>query len=438
MKVNILNNRSNFMLYFFLKPLVQLAIKVYFRNIFLSGLNNLPRKKPYLIAMNHPTAFLEPVIMAANINKPIHFLARGDHFNKTFYRFLLNQAKMIPVFRQKESGFGSLKNNYDTFFRCYEYISKSELVALFPEGRTEHEKRLRPLQRGVARIAFGTLTHFPHLDDLYIVPVGVSYADALSFRTTAVLHIGEPLSVRNYFGDGKSPDHQRLLSDLEGRLKEYMVIIDKVEDDELIETCLTMARNIRNYSFFKVYQFDTSLLKMERKVAQFWNEEANQSLKDSTKLKVRAYLDLLEKYHLNDKVISLEIKSSWVSFFPIFHLTTFLGTIFVFPMTYFADWVVKNKIKHLSFKSPVRFGAAFGVSLLYLIITIILSVYLSILVIPIALSLGLMAYFSLFFREKQAIKTGHNRFLGLEEAQKEKLLALKKDILDTFRLKLSE
>jgi hypothetical protein len=199
-----------------------------------------------------------------------------------------------------------------------------------------------------------------------------------------------------------------------------------------------MARNIRNYSFFKVYQFDTSLLKMERKVAQFWNEEANQSLKDSTKLKVKAYLDLLEKYHLNDKVISLEIKSSWVSFFPIFHLTTFIGTIFVFPMTYFADWVVKNKIKHLSFKSPVRFGAAFGVSLLYLIITIILSVYLSILVIPIALSLGLMAYFSLFFREKQAIKTGHNRFLGLEEAQKEKLLALKKDILDTFRLKLSE
>ena len=438
MKVNILNNRSNFMLYFFLKPLVQLAIKVYFRNIFLSGLNNLPRKKPYLIAMNHPTAFLEPVIMAANINKPIHFLARGDHFNKSFYRFLLNQAKMIPVFRQKESGFGSLKNNYDTFFRCYEYISKNELVALFPEGRTEHEKRLRPLQRGVARIAFGTLTHFPHLDDLYIVPVGVSYADALSFRTTAVLHIGEPLPVRNYFDDGKSPDHLRLLSDVESRLKEYMVIIDKEEDEELIETCLTMARNTRDYSFFKVYHFDTSLLNMERKVAQFWNKEASQGLKDNTKLKVRAYLELLEKYHLSDKVISLQVKSSWVSFFPIFHLTSFIGTIFVFPMTYFADWIVKNKIKHLSFKSPVRFGAAFGVSLIYLIITIILSVYLSVLVIPIVLSLGLMAYFSLYFREKQAIKTGHNRFIKLGDAQKEKLLVLKNDILDTFRIKLSE
>ena len=92
----------------------------------------------------------------------------------------------------------------------------------------------------------------------------------------------------------------------------------------------------------------------------------------------------------------------------------------------------------MSFKSPVRFGAAFGVSLLYLIITIFLSVYMSILVIPLAFSLGLMAYFSLYFREKQAIKTGHNGFLKLEEAQKEKLLALKKDILDTFRFKLSE
>jgi hypothetical protein len=115
-----------------------------------------------------------------------------------------------------------------------------------------------------------------------------------------------------------------------------------------------------------------------------------------------------------------------------------MGTIFTYPITYFADWVVNNKVKHLSFKSPVRFGAAFGVSLIYLIITIILAVYLSVLVIPVAFSLGLMAYFSLYFREKQAIKTAYNRFLKLDEAQKGKLLELKKDILNTFMFKLSE
>lgn len=426
------------MLYYFLKPLVQLAIKVYFRNIFLSGIKNLPQQKPYLIAMNHPTAFLEPVIMAANSKKPIHFLGRGDHFNKKFYRFLLNQAMMIPVFRQKESGFGSLKNNYDTFFRCYEYIAKGELVALFPEGRTEHEKRLRPLQRGVARIAFGTLTHFPHLDDLYIVPVGVSFTDAMSFRTTAVLHIAEPISVRTFFGAGESPDYKGLLLEVERRLKRSMVIIDKVEDEELIETCLTMARNTRNYSFFKVYQFDASLLLMERKVAQFWNVEVSQSLKDSTKCMVRSYLELLEKHQLSDAVIVLRITPSWITFFPIFQLTFFVGHVFLFPMTFFADWVVENKVKHLSFKSPVRFGAAFGVSLLYLTITLILSAYLSILVIPVVTTLGLMAYFSLFFREKQAIKAGHKRFLGLSDIEKQQLLTLKKAILDTFMFKLSE
>lgn len=426
------------MLYYFLKPLVQLAIKVYFRNIFLSGIKNLPQQKPYLIAMNHPTAFLEPVIMAANSKKPIHFLGRGDHFNKKFYRFLLNQAMMIPVFRQKESGFGSLKNNYDTFFRCYEYIAKGELVALFPEGRTEHEKRLRPLQRGVARIAFGTLTHFPHLDDLYIVPVGVSFTDAMSFRTTAVLHIAEPISVRTFFGAGESPDYKGLLLEVERRLKRSMVIIDKVEDEELIETCLTMARNTRNYSFFKVYQFDASLLLMERKVAQFWNVEVSQSLKDSTKCMVRSYLELLEKHQLSDAVIVLRITPSWITFFPIFQLTFFVGHVFLFPMTFFADWVVENKVKHLSFKSPVRFGAAFGVSLLYLTITLILSAYLSILVIPVVTTLGLMAYFSLYFREKQSIKTGHKQFLGLSDIEKQQLLTLKKAILDTFMFKLSE
>ena len=58
--------------------------------------------------------------------------------------------------------------------------------------------------------------------------------------------------------------------------------------------------------------------------------------------------------------------------------------------------------------------------------------------LPITLSLGLMAYFSLYFREKQAIKTGNDRFLKLEKDQKEKLLAIKKDILKTFMVKLSE
>ena len=82
------------MLYFFLKPLVQIALKVYFRNIYISGRENIPINKPFIIAMNHPTAFLEPVIMAANLKKPVHFLVRGDHFNKSFYRFLLKRGKM--------------------------------------------------------------------------------------------------------------------------------------------------------------------------------------------------------------------------------------------------------------------------------------------------------------------------------------------------------
>lgn len=177
---------------------------------------------------------------------------------------------------------------------------------------------------------------------------------------------------------------------------------------------------------------------MEKKVAGFWNEEASQSLKDSTKLKIRTYLDLLEKHKLSDKDIATRITSSWISTFPVLHVTSFIGTIFVFPMTYFADWVVNKKVKHLSFKSPVRFGAAFGVSLIYLIVTIVLSVYLTVMIIPLVISLGLMAYFSLYFREKQAIKTGNNRFLRLDEPQKEKLLEIKNDILNTFMVKLSE
>jgi len=277
------------MLYFFLKPLVQIAIKVYFRHIYISGRENIPSAKPFIIALNHPSAFLEPVIMAANLKKPVHFLVRGDHFNKSFYRFLLEQGKMIPVFRQKESGFGSLKNNFDTFSRCYEYIEKGEIVALFPEGRTENEKKLRPLQRGIARIAFGTLFQFPELEDLYILPIGVNYSEPLLFRGTAMLHIGEPMSVRSYMKNIETPDYKQLLIDLELNLKKNMVIIEKETDEKLIEFCLMMSRNLKTYPFLPVYGYQDNRLRIEQNVSSFWNFNAPDSLKIEMGVKIDSY-----------------------------------------------------------------------------------------------------------------------------------------------------
>jgi len=301
------------MLYFFLKPLVKVALKVYFRNIYFSGKENIPDNKAFIIAMNHPSAFLEPVIMAVNIKKPVHFLVRGDHFNKLFYRFLLKQGKMIPVFRQKESGFGSLKNNYDTFSRCYQHIANGDIIALFPEGRTENEKRLRPLQRGIARIAFGTLFNYPEMQDLFVLPVSVNYTEPLIFRGTAYLHVGNPLSVKDYINSEQVPDYHQLLIDLAVELKKNMIIIENESDENLVEFCLMMTRNLNSYSFLPVYNNQDGRLRLEQKVSHFWNYHASEELKfASSPLYITVVSDLF--IYASYKFSKTSIKSSSFEF----------------------------------------------------------------------------------------------------------------------------
>lgn len=420
------------MLYFFLKPLVQIAIKVYFRHIYISGRENIPSAKPFIIALNHPSAFLEPVIMAANLKKPVHFLVRGDHFNKSFYCFLLEQGKMIPVFRQKESGFGSLKNNFDTFSRCYEYIEKGEIVALFPEGRTENEKKLRPLQRGIARIAFGTLFQFPELEDLYILPIGVNYSEPLLFRGTAMLHIGEPMSVRSYMKNIETPDYKQLLIDLELNLKKNMVIIEKETDEKLIEFCLMMSRNLKTYPFLPVYGYQDNRLRIEQNVSSFWNFNAPDSLKIEMGVKIDSYSSLLIKWNIDDKVVLSNDKPHWVTSIPIFSILSFLGYIFASPPAIFAEWISENKVNHLSFKSPVRFGVGFGAYLVYALLFCILASIISIWIIPATILMGFNAYFSLFYREKQAYNKSYKRFYNLTVSEKIQLISLKQEILSSF------
>ena len=420
------------MLYFFLKPLVKVALKVYFRNIYFSGKENIPDNKAFIIAMNHPSAFLEPVIMAVNIKKPVHFLVRGDHFNKLFYRFLLKQGKMIPVFRQKESGFGSLKNNYDTFSRCYQHIANGDIIALFPEGRTENEKRLRPLQRGIARIAFGTLFNYPEMQDLFVLPVSVNYTEPLIFRGTAYLHVGNPLSVKDYINSEQVPDYHQLLIDLAVELKKNMIIIENESDENLVEFCLMMTRNLNSYSFLPVYNNHDGRLRLEQKVSHFWNYHASEELKFETLKKIDAYQTILKNRSIDDKVVSTKDYHLGYLSLGIFIIISFLGSVFASPPVIFAEWITKTKVKHPSFISPVRFGAGFGGFLIYAILLCLIAWFWNIWVLPAAILAGFMAYFSLYFKERQALYKSYLNFQRLNEAEKNRLILLKKEILSSF------
>lgn len=116
------------------------------RNKFL--LNN---KQPLLIIANHPNSFLDAIIIGAQYNRKVNFLARGDVFTKRHHRFLLRLLNMIPVYRQRE-GKQYLHLNEYAFNETVRLIKKGEAVLIFIEGICVNSNQLQPFKKGTTRI----------------------------------------------------------------------------------------------------------------------------------------------------------------------------------------------------------------------------------------------------------------------------------------------
>jgi len=231
--------------YRIVRPLAKVALTTNFRRIYFSNAQVVPRDKPVILAANHPSAFMEPCILAVLLPRPLHFLVRGDFFAKPLFEKMLRSLHMLPIFRMKDGGYKKLKDNFSTFDKCHSTLAEGKVIMILAEGSTKHEKRLRPLQKGTARLALGTLKKYPDLD-LQIIPVGVNYSNSDQFRSEVMIEFGQPMKVQDYFDDLKGDSVlgiKKMTDDLRERLKKHVVIIDKKEDEKLVEQLFSINRN---------------------------------------------------------------------------------------------------------------------------------------------------------------------------------------------------
>ncbi|TVR81766.1 MAG: hypothetical protein EA409_06380 [Saprospirales bacterium] len=169
---------------------------MFFRRVYIRGIEKVDVDRPSIFAVNHPSAFLEPTLIATHVSFPVHFLTRGDVFNRKFLWFF-NATNQVPVFRFKD-GFNQLRNNQDSFERCYSKLLDGAKLLIFCEGSMKWIKRMRGVQPGAAKLAFGTLELRSDLP-LVIHPVGVNYDDHTRFRSDVMVEIGDPVEVATFW-----------------------------------------------------------------------------------------------------------------------------------------------------------------------------------------------------------------------------------------------
>jgi len=134
-----------------LKIFIRAALWLFCADIKIKNKYLLKQDGPLLIIANHPNSFLDAIIIGAQYNRRIYFLARGDAFTKKHHRFLLGLLNMIPVYRLREGKQYLHLNDY-AFNESVKLLNKGEAVLIFIEGVCMNTHQLQPFKKGTSRI----------------------------------------------------------------------------------------------------------------------------------------------------------------------------------------------------------------------------------------------------------------------------------------------
>ena len=173
-----------------LRALLRLILRIFFRSVEVVGAERLPLGKPMVLVANHVNGMIDPLFLLGSLPVQPKPLAKNTLWKIPVVRPFVEWAGAIPVYRRQDQV--DTAQNEETFIRCHELLAQGGAIALFPEGKSHSEPALQPLKTGLARIVLGAERRFPGLG-VRIVPVGLTFDEKETFRSRALVQVGEPI-----------------------------------------------------------------------------------------------------------------------------------------------------------------------------------------------------------------------------------------------------
>ena len=172
----------------FATALLRIVAWTFFRRIEIVGEERVPRGAPVIYAVNHPNGLIDALFLLCFAPRPVSFLAKAPLFKMPLIGWLARGFESIPVYRKQDDF--SPEQNRETFAKSRQTLARGGAIAIFPEGTTHSDPRLKSLKTGAARIALGST-----LPRVVVVPTGLFYTAKQTFRSAAVMYFGEPIEV---------------------------------------------------------------------------------------------------------------------------------------------------------------------------------------------------------------------------------------------------
>lgn len=340
------------MLYFILKILSKLTLKSYFRRIRIVGKENIPTEGALIFIANHPSAFMDPILVATTVKQPVYFIAAGEYVGKGIKGWVFRKwLHMIPVFRPSTRP-EDVHKNKDMFNYCFDHLTEGGSLLIFPEGISITERKIKPFKTGVARIARGAEIKNNFKLNIHIVPVGLNYSNPHQFRSDVFVNIGKAISVKDFISADETKEFdevEKLTDAAEQGLHKTTLHVENQDDDSLLSKLNRVySRDLKQELGFD-YKEQEREFRMQKDMldAIDYFKQTDPSKFQTTVSAIDYYLQNLSQNGLNDKDIK-ELKfqrsfrriTSYILGFPFF-IIGFLTNV----IPYFLVQFILKKIR---------------------------------------------------------------------------------------------
>jgi 1-acyl-sn-glycerol-3-phosphate acyltransferase len=319
-----------------------------------------------IFVSNHPSAFLDPLVIA-RLRKPvIYFMTRSDVFNK-FTEPLFWLAHMLPIYRQQDGG-NSQEKNKKVFKKATQALARNRNLLVFGEGITDDifERRLKPIKKGAIRIGFTALEDLNWSVEIKVQGLGINYTNPGVLRSEVLIAGAEPIVLNDYkdaYLENPSKVITELNRELETRMQAQITHVQTDENVILHERIMMLTRKGMHVDCFDpqlslearwAYSqaLATKLNNGSLAAASNWNElEAS----------IDNYFTAQDKIQIKEaELYNYKLNSSWrqntilqlIGWFPIF----LLGLVHIALPYLFVKRFVEKSFKRRVFWSGAKMG----------------------------------------------------------------------------------
>lgn len=263
------------MLYVLLRAIARLALRWFYRDIEVSGLERLPTDGAVLIAGNHANSLVDALVIGVVVPRRITITAKATLLDNVFTRAVVKAVGIVPLRRASDEqrsgseargreGVGGAasdpRRNESSFEQVLDVLDAGGAVLVFPEGRSHDEPALAPLKTGMARMALRARDE-RGLTSLGIVPVGITYEAKERPRSRVAVQVGEAIVAARVFANDPAGIEQ-LTASVDSGLRDVTINFPSEEDAERVLTAAGLLAGVFTSNPRPLGSADTPLVEL--------------------------------------------------------------------------------------------------------------------------------------------------------------------------------